>query len=101
MAWTNLSWRLLLLRAITALVVYAIAAPLALYFLLTLLFRLARSPFSGFWRAVPRSSPPPVLQDAKLGEHNYITLAKVSGLPTTAPQQRFRLRSPATLVSYL
>lgn len=86
MAWLDLTWRQLLLRLATAAVVWALAAPLALYFSVTLLLRVLWSPFSGFWRPRPRDQPPEVLQDAALGQHAYVTLDKVNlGKPCAAP----------------
>ncbi|XP_034250899.1 epoxide hydrolase 4-like [Thrips palmi] len=76
MAWYRLSWRRLLLRVATVAAVWLLSAPLALYFSLVLLVRVAWNPFGGFWRPKPRTQPPPVLQDAALGQHAYVTLSK-------------------------
>ncbi|KAE8737088.1 Epoxide hydrolase 4-like [Frankliniella occidentalis] len=76
MAWTDLTWRQLALRLATAAVVWSLAAPLALFFVLTLLLRFVWSPRSGFWRPKPRDQPPEALLDTTLGQHEYVTLAK-------------------------
>ncbi|KAK3932464.1 Epoxide hydrolase 4, partial [Frankliniella fusca] len=76
MAWTDLTWRRLGLRLLTAAVVWSLAAPLSAYFAVTLLLRLVWSPRSGFWRPKTRDQPPEALQNAELGQHEYVTLDK-------------------------